>query len=389
MAPVVRELTGEHSPFECRVAVSAQHREMLDQVLELFAIRPDFDLNLMEEGQTLADITVRVLQGLIEVYAAVRPDLVLVHGDTTTTFAGALAAFYCQVPVGHVEAGLRTYRKYAPFPEEMNRHLTAVLSDLHFAPTATAADNLRREGVPEERIFVTGNTVIDALLSTVRPDFRFSDPALAGVDFRHPVILLTTHRRENWGQPMRRIFRALKAVLQRHPEVTVVFPVHRNPEIRRLVSEELAGQPRIVTCEPLDYAALVNLMARAYLVLTDSGGLQEEAPSLGKPVLVLREATERPEALAAGTAVLVGTGEERVAAELARLLEDRAAYRKMANAVNPYGDGRAAVRVRQALEFFFGLRQQPPLPFVAGEGQKKSVGREGFYGSAKNNRRGV
>lgn len=380
MAPVVRELSGPQSPFHCRVVVTAQHREMLDQVLDLFSIKPDFDLNIMEEGQTLPDITVRALLGLGEVYASLRPDLVLVHGDTTTTFVGALAAFYQQIPVGHVEAGLRTYQKYAPFPEEMNRHLTAVLSDLHFAPTATAAANLRAEGVGEEQIFVTGNTVIDALLATVRPGFRFHDPVLASLDFSRRIILLTTHRRENWGEPMRRIFRALKRVLLRYPDVEVVFPIHKNPRIRHLAAEELKDCPRLNLCEPLDYASFVNLMARVYLVLTDSGGLQEEAPSLGKPVLVLRETTERPEALAAGTAALVGTQEEVIVRELERLLTDELCYQKMATAVNPYGDGLAAVRIRQALEFFFGLRQTRPLPFPELPQEKKILARKDFSG---------
>ncbi|MGB9919993.1 MAG: non-hydrolyzing UDP-N-acetylglucosamine 2-epimerase [Moorellales bacterium] len=376
MAPVVRELSRRSSPFDCRVVVTAQHREMLDQVLELFGILPDFDLDLMQEGQTLTDITVRALRGLEEVYARVRPDLVLVHGDTTTTFAGALAAFYRQIPIGHVEAGLRTRNKYAPFPEEMNRHLTGVLTDLHFAPTATAADNLRREGVSEDRIFITGNTVIDALLSTVRSDYRFSDTRLAGIDYRQRVILLTAHRRENWGAPMERIFRALRRVVERHPDVLVVYPVHKNPEIRRLVARELAGLARVVTCEPLDYASLVNLMARVYLVLTDSGGLQEEAPALGKPVLVLRETTERPEALAAGTARLVGTAEDKIVEELERLLTDQEAYHRMATAINPYGDGRAAGRIRQALEYYFGLRQRRPRAFSPAFAHKKVAGRK-------------
>jgi UDP-N-acetylglucosamine 2-epimerase (non-hydrolysing) len=365
MAPVVRELSGRQSGLDCRVAVTAQHREMLDQVLEVFSITPDYDLDIMEEGQSLGDITVRALRGLTEVYETLKPDLVLVHGDTTTTLVGALAAFYQKIPVGHVEAGLRTYRKYAPFPEEMNRRLTAPLCDLHFAPTARAAENLLREGIAEASIFVTGNTVIDALLSTVQPDFEFKDPALVRLDFSRRLILLTTHRRENWGGPMRRIFRALRRVILEHPEVEVVFPVHKNPAVRRLAAEELADCPRLHMCEPLDYASFVNLMAKAYLVLTDSGGLQEEAPSLGKPVLVLRETTERPEALAAGTAVLVGTREENIVKELKRLLTDQVAYQRMATAVNPYGDGRAAVRIRQAVQYFFGLRRERPLPFPA------------------------
>lgn len=362
MAPVVNQLSN-CGLFNCQVAVTAQHREMLDQVLDLFNISPAYDLNIMQAGQTLFDITMRALHGLGEIYKTVKPDLVLVHGDTSTTFVGALAAFYQQIPVGHVEAGLRTKLKYAPFPEEMNRHLTGVLADLHFAPTPAAADNLQKEGVEPDRIFITGNTVIDALLATVKPDFRFDDPALASLDFDRKIILLTTHRRENWGEPMRHIFQALRNVIVRHPEVDLVFPVHRNPDIRRLVSQELDDCPRVTLCEPLDYASFVNLMAQVHLVFTDSGGLQEEAPSLGKPVLVLRETTERPEALEAGTAALVGTDRENIVRELERLLVDPDAYQRMANAVNPYGDGQAGIRIRQAVEYFFGLRQNPPHSF--------------------------
>ncbi|MEW5762629.1 MAG: UDP-N-acetylglucosamine 2-epimerase (non-hydrolyzing) [Bacillota bacterium] len=363
MAPVVRAI--ERSPwFKCVVAVTAQHREMLDQVLSLFGITPAHDLDIMQEGQNLYDITCRALRGLERVLAAERPDLVLVHGDTTTTFAGALAAFYRQIPVGHVEAGLRTRNRYSPFPEEMNRHLTGVLADLHFAPTARARENLLAEGVAPEKIFVTGNTVIDALFMTVRPAFRFADPLLDAVDYRRErVLLVTTHRRENLGNPLREVYRALVELVRRYPDVRVIFPVHRNPAVRRAAEEEMAGEPRIHLIDPLPYLPFVNLMQRAYLVLSDSGGLQEEAPALGKPVLVLRNTTERPEALEAGTVALVGTDRETVLAAAGRLLDDPAAYRRMAEAVNPYGDGRAAPRVAQGLAAYFGLAP-PPEPFV-------------------------
>jgi len=362
MAPVIKAL--EHSSwFTCVVAVTAQHREMLDQVLDLFRITPAYDLDIMEEGQSLYDITCRTLRGLEEVLRAERPDLVLVHGDTTTTFAAALAAFYRQIPVGHVEAGLRTRHKFSPFPEEMNRHLTAVLADVHFAPTVRARENLLAEGVPPSRIFVTGNTVIDALLTVVRPDFRFHDPVLDAIDYREErVLLVTTHRRENLGDPLREVYRALVDLVRTYPDVHVVFPVHKNPTVRAAAVEEMAGEARIHLVEPLPYLPFVNLMQRAYLVLTDSGGLQEEAPALGKPVLVLRDTTERPEALEAGTVELVGTKRERVFSRTARLLDDRSAYARMAEAVNPYGDGRAAPRVVQGLAAYFGLAP-PPVPF--------------------------
>ncbi|KUK41493.1 MAG: UDP-N-acetylglucosamine 2-epimerase [Clostridia bacterium 62_21] len=363
MAPVIKEL--ERSPwFDCVVAVTAQHREMLDQVLDLFRIAPAYDLDIMEEGQSLFDITCRALRGLEAVLSAERPDLVLVHGDTTTTFAAALAAFYRQLPVGHVEAGLRTREKFSPFPEEMNRHLTAVLADVHFAPTARARQNLLAEGVPPGAIFVTGNTVIDALFMVVRPDFRFGDPVLDALDYRRErVLLVTTHRRENLGDPLREVYRALVDLVRAYPDVRVVFPVHKNPAVRAAAAEEMGKQARVHLIEPLPYLPFVNLMQRAYLVLTDSGGLQEEAPALGKPVLVLRGTTERPEALEAGTVELVGTARERVFARAARLLDDPGAYARMAGAVNPYGDGRAAPRVVQGLAAYFGLAPKP-APFV-------------------------
>ena len=365
MAPVVMELMRHSDVIETRTLVTAQHREMLDQVLHLFRIVPDYDLNIMAEGQTLFDITTRAMLGINEVFQKDRPDLVLVHGDTTTTFAGALAAYYHQIPVGHVEAGLRTHDIYSPFPEEMNRRLTGGIATLHFAPTATAHDNLAAEGVPERRIFVTGNTVIDALHHTVRPDYMLS-PELSQVDFaNNRVLLVTTHRRENLGEPMRHVYRAIHDIVDGLSDVEVVFPVHRNPKVREIVQEELGHLPRVHLIDPLDYEPFANLMARVDIVLTDSGGIQEEAPALGKPVLVLRDTTERPEAVAAGTVHLIGTAEDRVFNETMRLLTDTTAYAAMAEAVNPYGDGRAAQRIIEAILYHAGHRHTPPEPFHA------------------------
>lgn len=347
MAPVVQALR-QKDALLCQVIVTAQHREMLDQVLKLFKIVPDFDLNLMRQGQTLTDITTRALGGLTEIFQRERPDLVLVHGDTTTTFVAALAAFYTKIPVGHVEAGLRTGNKYSPYPEEMNRKLTGTLTDWHFAPTETAKKNLEEEGVAAERIFVTGNTVIDALLATVNPEYQFVDDEMRTILRQYEsarMILVTTHRRENLGEPMRQIYQALKSILDAFPDTYVVFPVHKNPQVREVVAELLGSHPRVSLIEPLDYEPFVNLMARAHLILTDSGGIQEEAPSLGKPVLVVRDTTERPEAVAAGTVALVGTGYQAVFAKLKCLLEDQQAYQQMTLASNPYGDGLAARRI--------------------------------------------
>lgn len=350
MAPVVLELRKHSDQIQTVVAVTAQHRQMLDQVLSLFQIQPDYDLDIMAKGQTLYDITTRSLLGLKEVLETEKPDLVLVHGDTTTTFAGALASYYQQIPVGHVEAGLRTGNIYSPFPEEMNRKLTGSIAAIHFAPTATAKANLRKENVPDDAIYVTGNTVIDALMQTVNGEYDFGSQALDGVDFdHHRVILLTTHRRENLGEPMRHIYKALRSIVEEVGDTEIVFPVHRNPLVRKVVEEELAGVDRIHLIDPMEYEPFANLMSRCYLVLTDSGGIQEEAPSLGKPVLVLRDTTERPEAVAAGTVRLIGTDKDVVYAETKRLLTDPAAYEKMSNAVNPYGDGKASKRIVQAI----------------------------------------
>lgn len=363
MAPVVAELAA-HPSIRGSVMVTAQHREMLDQVLAHFRIAPDHDLDIMEESQTLPHITGRVLEGAVRVYAQERPDIVLVHGDTSTTFAAALGAFYERIPVGHVEAGLRTRNKYSPFPEEINRHLTAVVADLHFAPTAVARDNLLAEGVPRDRIWVTGNTAIDALLRTVRSDYTFETPRLRGVDFRRwRVLAVEAHRRENWGRPMADICHALSAIVRENPDVLLIYSVHRNPEVAGVVERVLGGRDRVILLEPLPYVEWAHLMARSYLVITDSGGLQEEAPSLGKPVVLLRDTTERPEAVAAGTVRQVGVERERIVAAVRQLLTDPAAYEKMARAINPYGDGRAAERIVQAILWKRRLRVEPPGEF--------------------------
>lgn len=363
MAPVVLELQKHADRIQTIVAVTAQHRQMLDQVLDLFQITPDYDLDIMSQGQTLYDITTKSLMGLKDVLAKEKPDLVLVHGDTTTTFAGALASYYQQVPVGHVEAGLRTGDIYSPFPEEMNRKLTGAIAAIHFAPTATAKANLLKENVNPSHIYVTGNTVIDALMTTVAGDYDFGDD-LKDVDFHnHRVILLTTHRRENLGGPMRHIYKALRRIIEEIPDTEIVFPVHRNPLVRKVVEEELAGVDRIHLIDPMEYEPFANLMSLSSLVLTDSGGIQEEAPSLGKPVLVLRNTTERPEAVEAGTVRLIGTDKDVVYAETKRLLTDQAAYDAMSNAVNPYGDGKASQRIVQAILHAFAGEEAVPDDF--------------------------
>lgn len=350
MAPVIAELSRRPDRFECVVVVTGQHREMLDQVLALFQIQPAVDLSIMTERQTLEQITSRALVGLAKVYGQLRPDLVLVQGDTTTTFVAALAAFYAQIPVGHVEAGLRTGNIFNPFPEEMNRRLTSALTEFHFAPTEQAKRNLLAEGIPFDRIHLTGNTVIDALRRIVQQDYVFEDPQVARIDFHsRRVLVLTTHRRESFGVPMTNALSAIRSLVKQYSDIEVVFPVHRNPNVRETAGRTLNGDERIHLVEPMEYLPFVHLMNRSYLILTDSGGIQEEAPSLGKPVLVLRETTERPEGIEAGTARLVGTSPERIVTETASLLDDPAHYRAMANAVNPYGDGHAAERIADVL----------------------------------------
>lgn len=354
MAPVIKELK-KVEDVNTIVCVTAQHREMLDQVLTLFKIKPDYDMDLMKEEQDLFTITAGVLEGMQTILKKEQPDLVLVHGDTTTTFAAALAAFYLRIPVGHVEAGLRTRNKYSPFPEELNRTLTGRLAELHFAPTDTARENLLAESTAQFKIWVTGNTVIDALLDTVRKDYRFA-PELAEIDLNKRILLVTTHRRENWGEPMRQIYQALIDLVNEFPDVEVVFPVHKNPVVRDVAMEMLGGRERFHLVEPLDYEPFANLMDRCYLVLTDSGGLQEEAPSLGKPVLVLRDTTERPEAVKAGTVKLTGTNRQRIYETAHTLLSDPAEYEKMARAINPYGDGKAARRIARVVTDFLYVR---------------------------------
>jgi len=364
MAPVVLELQKHPETILPVVTVTAQHREMLDQVLHLFRIRPDHDLDIMSRGQTLFDITTRAMMGLDQVLIEEKPDIVLVHGDTTTTFAGALAAYYHQIAVGHVEAGLRTHNKYSPYPEEMNRKLTGAIADLHFAPTATSRENLLQEHVADEHIFVTGNTVIDALHQTVRENFEFDDDVLRRIDFKGKrIILVTTHRRENLGEPMRHVYKALKQLTETFSDVEVVFPVHKNPKVREVVNEELGGLDKVHLIDPLDYEPFANLMHRSHLILTDSGGVQEEAPALGKPVLVLRDTTERPEALAAGTVKLIGTERERVYEEARLLLTDEKEYSRMAEACNPYGDGKASGRIIQAILYHYHLAEHRPDVF--------------------------
>ena len=362
MAPLALELS-RRPQIDALCCVTAQHRQMLDSVLDIFRLVPDFDLNIMEPRQTLSTNTSKCLLGMEEVLEQARPDLVLVHGDTSTTFAGALAAFYHRVPVGHVEAGLRTYDKYSPYPEEMNRRMVSAIADLHFCPTPSNRDNLAREGI-EQGVFLTGNTVIDALQTTVVKDFHFSEGVLNDLDYvNRKVILVTCHRRENYGTPMAHIMTALRRVADAFPDVELVYPVHLSPVVQEAAHQYLDGHPRIHLIAPLAVDEMHNLMARCHLVMTDSGGLQEEAPALGKPVLVLRRETERPEAVAAGTVQLAGTEEEPIFQMASRLLTDPAAYAAMAHAANPYGDGRACGRIADAIEYRFGLRAQPPAPF--------------------------
>jgi len=347
MAPVVKALQSNKN-VDCRVVLTAQHREMLDQVIQLFNIIPNYDLNIMKQGQTLAGITSEIIAGLDAIITQEKPDIMLVQGDTTTTFVSALAAFYHKIPIGHIEAGLRTGNKYSPWPEESNRKLTGVLADLHFAPTEVAKNNLLREGVQPAHIFVTGNTVIDALLLTVKQNYVFANRALANILEKNKdkrLILMTTHRRENLGEPMRQIYQALDNILSRFPDTYVIFPMHKNPLVRNVVTEVLGHNDRVHLIEPLDYEPFVNLMAKAYLILTDSGGIQEEAPSLGIPVLVVRDTTERPEAVDSGTVLLVGTDYVQVVENLAKLLSDQKTYEQMSKAVNPYGDGCSSQRI--------------------------------------------
>lgn len=346
MCPLVKELK-KRSGIRALVCVTGQHRQMLDQVLHAFEVVPDFDLSIMKEKQTLFDITVNILQGIRSVLEQEKPDVVLVHGDTSTTFATALACFYLQIPVGHVEAGLRTYDIYSPYPEEFNRQAVSIVAKYNFAPTPLSRDNLLREGKNESAIYVTGNTAIDALQTTVREDY--THPELDWAKGSR-LILLTAHRRENLGTPMHHMFRAIRRVMDEHPDVKALYPIHMNPVVRAAAAEELGGCDRIHIIDPLEVLDCHNIMARSYLILTDSGGIQEEAPSLGKPVLVMRDTTERPEGINAGTLKLVGTDEETIYRNFKTLLEDEATYHAMANASNPYGDGHASERIADILE---------------------------------------
>ena len=363
MAPLALELS-RRPGLNALCCVTAQHREMLDSVLNIFRLKPDYDLNIMEPRQTLSTITSKCLTGMDDVLIEAKPDLVLVHGDTSTTFAGALAAFYHQIPVGHVEAGLRTYDKWSPFPEEMNRKMVGAIADLHFCPTVTNRDNLQRENITKG-VFLTGNTVIDALQTTVVKDFTFAEDVLNDLDYdNRKVILVTCHRRENYGQPMTNIMTALRRIADAFPEVDLVYPVHLSPVVQEAAHKYLDNHPRIHLIAPLAVDEMHNLMARCYLVMTDSGGLQEEAPALGKPVLVLRKETERPEAVEAGTVKLAGVEEETIFSMASELLTDAQAYHAMAHAVNPYGDGHACRRIADAIEWHFGLREEAPAPFT-------------------------
>lgn len=360
MAPLVKEMKKHEDDIETIVTVTAQHREMLDQVLSVFDISPDYDLNIMKDRQSLKEITIRALEGLDSVLKAVRPDIVLVHGDTTTTFVASLASYYNQIAVGHVEAGLRTWNKYSPFPEELNRQLTGVIADLHFAPTNKAKENLLKENKSPRSIFVTGNTAIDALKTTVKEHYYHPVIEMIGKD---KLILVTAHRRENLGEPMRQMFKAIKKLVDEFADIQVVYPVHLNPVVRNIATEILGNDPRIHLIEPLEVIDFHNFLSRSYLVLTDSGGIQEEAPSLGVPVLVLRDTTERPEGIEAGTLKLVGTSEATIYKMAKELLTDDNEYKKMAKATNPYGDGLASKRIVQAILYHFGKRKDAPEPF--------------------------
>lgn len=345
MAPLVKELKSRKE-IECIVCVTAQHRQMLDQVLETFEIVPDYDLNIMMQGQTLSDITSRALKGLEEIINKVKPDIVLVHGDTTTTFAGALAAYYCQTDVGHVEAGLRTWNKYSPYPEEMNRQMVGVIADMHFAPTENSKRSLLAEGKREENIYVTGNTAIDALSTTIKKDYNNKILDWVGKD---RLILITAHRRENLGEPMKGMFKAIRRIVNEFSDVKAVYPVHLNPKVREVANDVLGNEKKIKLINPLEVIDFHNFLNKSYLILTDSGGIQEEAPSLGKPVLVLRDTTERPEGIKAGTLKLAGTGEEMIYKLTKELLENKEVYTKMSKASNPYGDGKASKRIADAI----------------------------------------
>lgn len=364
MAPLVIELQ-KNPNIESIVCVTAQHRQMLDQVLEIFNIKPDYDLNIMKDRQTLVGITARVLEGLDNVIKEAKPDIVLVHGDTTTSFVGALAAFYNQVAVGHVEAGLRTYDIYSPFPEEMNRNLTGRIATMHFSPTVQNKNNLLKENVSEENIFITGNTVIDAMKTTVQDDYTFDTEILNKIDFsKKRVVTMTAHRRENLGKPLENICNAVKRLVEKYDDIEFVYPIHMNPAVRETVNSIIGNMDRVNIIEPVNVDELHNLMARSYMIMTDSGGIQEEAPSLAKPVLVLRKETERPEAVEAGTVKIAGVEEDVIFGMACELLDDKTAYDRMAHSANPYGDGDASLRIIDAILYRFGVTDKRPDDYL-------------------------
>jgi len=366
LAPVIAALKSDPVRFRCTVTVTAQHRAMLDQMLKVFAITPDIDLDIMEENQSLFLTTQKTIQRLEPVLEQYQPDLILVQGDTTSTFLGALAGFYKKIKTAHVEAGLRTHRKYSPFPEELNRRLTSVLADLHFAPTVVARENLLREGIAADSIFVTGNTAVDAVLAIRRENFDFAPAGLTHLlTPAQRLVVITAHRRENWGQAFTQIAEAILQIAALYPDLQFVFPVHLNPNVQQAFNHRLGGHPRIHLIPPLDYRTFINLLSRCYFILTDSGGVQEEAPTLGKPVLVMRETTERPEGLVHGNLKLVGSTVAGILAEARRLLDEPAYYRTSTQHANPYGDGRAAERIRNAILYAFGATPERPADFVS------------------------
>ena len=366
MFPIISEIKKYPNIIDYRIIVSAQHREMLDQMLEVFQIKSDYDLNIMEQNQSLSNITNNCLLGIEKILKKEKPSIVLVQGDTTTTFTGALAAFYQKIKIGHIEAGLRTHNKYYPFPEETNRHLTSVLADFHFTPTKKSCENLLSEGVKREDIFVSGNTVIDSMLLMIKENYIFREPPLKDKKiFDKKTILVTMHRRENWGEPLKTTCRAINKIIDEHSDVSVIFPLHKNPEIRRIVKGILQNRKNILLLDTLDYDDMINLMSKSYIILTDSGGIQEEAPSLGKPVLVLRDETERPEAVKAGVVKLIGTSEKKICSEADLLLNNREKYMEMSKSINPYGDGKASEKIVKKILYNFNLIDQSPDEFKA------------------------
>ena len=364
MAPLVKEIE-KRDELCSKVCVTAQHREMLDQVLDLFQIKPDYDLDIMAKGQTLTDITMKSLKGLEEVFVKEKPDLVLVHGDTTTTFAGALASFYQQIKIGHVEAGLRTFNKYFPYPEEMNRKLAGAMADLHFAPTKGSRGNLLREGINDNDIYITGNTVIDAMEFTVEDNYTFKNEDLNRIDYKNKkIIMVTAHRRENWGEGIENICKGLREIVENNEDVEIIYLVHLNPIVKDVVYKYLGEMDRVHLLNPLDTKETHNLMNKCYMVMTDSGGLQEEAPHLGKPVLVLRDVTERPEAVKAGTVKLIGTNKNLIVDEANKIIRNQEEYNIISKAVNPYGDGHASTRIVDSILYYFKYLDKRPKNFI-------------------------